>query len=912
MSSFSYYLTDLAGTPFAQFWLDAAAKATVLLVAAIAATMLLRRSSAALRHRLWCLTFAALVVLPGLSAALPEWRLAILPRPAPQAPKVVGTLRVPQLLADRRGLSPQVDFPRADSARYDAPLHVETLNPPPTAPAETPTARSPLGLATLWLIGAFFALSPLLIGLARTLLLRRQARPMDDAGWPGLLDELRGRLAMERRVDLLESASALMPMTWGLLRPVVMLPRQARDWTDRLRRFVLLHELAHVKRCDVGFQMLGRLACALYWFHPLAWYALRRLRIERELACDDCVVAAGERATDYAAELLQIARSYRPVPFAAAVAMAQRSNLEHRMRALFDRACSHLPVSARAARLLLAGVLVLVTAVAVVRLAPRVAADDVAQPRSAVAAASPPTDDDPVTVSGRVVDPGEHVTVEVLDRDGKPISDEKTNDKNAEPLSERKAEPPTDSAAATPVEFRGRVVGPDGEDIADARVRLTCFGSQNNDDKFGTHSTTRRDGTFEFRLPADTLFGARRWFVVATKEGYGPGWVDLLPSDRLPDLTVRLARDEAIEGRILDLEGRPVAGMTARVSRFRSFPDDDPRPYLDSLKEGKEFVFKSWPLHLDEPRDSHVIEAVRTDEGGVFRMTGVGINRLAEIWLIGDGTEHALIEVVTHPVENVLTTPDPTTWRHRVYGPRFTHVVRPSRAIVGTVTDAQTDAPIAGARVSSFPGAVSVETDAKGRYTLPGCPKADEYSLYAGVFDGRPYIGGNVTVSDKPGLESLEAELHLYPAVPASGRVIDQVTGRPVAARVVYYPIYPNAHSVEGVAGPGVGAYSEGYTSADGTFSLPVLPGPGCLCVEATGRAAYQPAQVDAAAFFEKAGVAYGRADQPNDKEALFVCHGADSMGAMPQSQFHGVALLNVAEAAETVAQDVEVRSKAQ
>src|SRR4029077_15992066 len=135
--------------------------------------------------------------------------------------------------------------------------------------------------------------------------------------------------------------------------PVVLLPRHAREWTGRLRRFVLLHELAHVKRYDVGFQTLGRLACALYWFHPLAWYALRRLRIERELACDDCVGLAGERATDYAAELFQSAASYPPVPFAPEVAMAQRSNLERRLCALFDRACSHLPVSARAARLLL-------------------------------------------------------------------------------------------------------------------------------------------------------------------------------------------------------------------------------------------------------------------------------------------------------------------------------------------------------------------------------------------------------------------------------------------------------------------------------------------------------------------------------------------------------------------------------
>ncbi|MFV2067259.1 MAG: M56 family metallopeptidase [Pirellulales bacterium] len=102
----------------------------------------------------------------------------------------------------------------------------------------------------------------LLLAMAAVFLLRRSAR-MDDADWQTLLEELRRCIRLRRRVDLLASEGPLIPMTWGLLRPVVLLPNRARSWTGRLRRFVLLHELAHVKRWDVGLQMLARRAGAV-------------------------------------------------------------------------------------------------------------------------------------------------------------------------------------------------------------------------------------------------------------------------------------------------------------------------------------------------------------------------------------------------------------------------------------------------------------------------------------------------------------------------------------------------------------------------------------------------------------------------------------------------------------------------
>src|SRR5262249_36143015 len=139
---------------------------------------------------------------------------------------------------------------------------------------------------------------------------------------------------------VLRGERAVMPMTWGWLRPVVLLPSDVDSWDDARRRAVLLHELAHIRRLDCPTQALARLARAVYWFHPLAWLAERRMRVERERPCDDVVLLAGARASDYATHLLETARGLR-APRAAALAvtaMARPSPLEGRLLAILDPA----------------------------------------------------------------------------------------------------------------------------------------------------------------------------------------------------------------------------------------------------------------------------------------------------------------------------------------------------------------------------------------------------------------------------------------------------------------------------------------------------------------------------------------------------------------------------------------------
>ena len=148
-------------------------------------------------------------------------------------------------------------------------------------------------------------------------------------------------------------------MTWGLGRPVILVPVGGDHWTEEVRRSVLLHELGHIRRNDCLMHLLGRLACAAYWFHPLVWFAARQQRKTSEQAADDVVLASNTAPLEYASHLLAIARDVRgSTGFIADVAlpMATPSGLENRVRAILDPQRNHggLNHKSRAAVILLA------------------------------------------------------------------------------------------------------------------------------------------------------------------------------------------------------------------------------------------------------------------------------------------------------------------------------------------------------------------------------------------------------------------------------------------------------------------------------------------------------------------------------------------------------------------------------
>jgi hypothetical protein len=158
---------------------------------------------------------------------------------------------------------------------------------------------------------------------------------------------------------------------------VILLPADARRWSPQQRRSFLIHEIGHVRRMDCAIQELAHACCALYWFHPGAWLAAERLRIERERACDDLVLEDGAPAGRYAESLLEVVRASRWIHRAhalAAASMATPSRLEERIRAILDVSQNRRRPSRRAARV--ASALAAGIALPLAALAPRVPAAD--------------------------------------------------------------------------------------------------------------------------------------------------------------------------------------------------------------------------------------------------------------------------------------------------------------------------------------------------------------------------------------------------------------------------------------------------------------------------------------------------------------------------------------------------------
>jgi beta-lactamase regulating signal transducer with metallopeptidase domain/tetratricopeptide (TPR) repeat protein len=361
---------------------DAAAKGLAVLLLATTATILLRRSSAAVRHMTWTLSIAAIILIPLLSLALPQFQAPLLPDWIRAAGLV---LTEPVAVASPRPAT--IEEPAGAPPTLTADYQVPTMEMPPiglpqpaplvvnthdaTAPPAPPVATSAPAthlhwsawVLLAWLAGAALLLLPLLAGTGIVWRQTRRAQRIVCGHWLGLLDELRRQLGIGRRVVLLRSDRSNIPATCGIFRPRIILPGESDDWSLERRRIVLLHELAHIRRSDCLTQLLARLARVIYWFNPLCWLAGRMLRIEREQACDDLVLSSGQKASDYAQHLLEIASGLKSGMLAgySSVAMARRSKLESRLLGILDstrnrRAMTRIGI-------IIAGVLVVAIAV---------------------------------------------------------------------------------------------------------------------------------------------------------------------------------------------------------------------------------------------------------------------------------------------------------------------------------------------------------------------------------------------------------------------------------------------------------------------------------------------------------------------------------------------------------------------
>jgi len=287
--------------------------ATVPIAAAAGVVFALRRSSAEARVLVWRSAIAALLVVV-IGRALPlHWVAWVMPT----------TLAAPLVALGRVGIG-------VDSVGIGA--------------GGAPAALGGLTIVNLllavYVAGVVVVVLPPAVALTRLRGVVRRGRRVDaDDGWRPLLDAARLSALgapSRRAVRIYLSSETAVPMTWGYARPVIVLPESVLHWTAARRRMTLVHELAHVRAADWPTKLAARAACALYWFHPGAWWLARRFRADCELACDDRVIASGARRSDYAELLVDAADALAAHRTAPALALSRRDGLRGRLDAVLD------------------------------------------------------------------------------------------------------------------------------------------------------------------------------------------------------------------------------------------------------------------------------------------------------------------------------------------------------------------------------------------------------------------------------------------------------------------------------------------------------------------------------------------------------------------------------------------------
>ena len=313
---------------------DAAWRVSLLLALAWGMARLMRRYPASLRHAVWATALVAALAVPLLSGLMPSWQLRMLPAGPPQVRAVVESPQAP---------------PPSRPLPGDPGVATGRLSPAPGTGGDALAAaadgaavgrRAPADwFGLLWATVAAIVVGRYFASAASIRWLTRDAETVEAPRWRDARDVAAAQLGLPRTPALLASDHVAVPFTSGVFRPVVVIPSSGvAEWTDERIQVVLLHELAHVRRRDCLVQAVTQMACAAYWFNPLTWIAARRLRAERERACDEMVLEAGMRGADYAQHLLDIARSAtagRSLS-AAALAMARPSELEGRLLSILD------------------------------------------------------------------------------------------------------------------------------------------------------------------------------------------------------------------------------------------------------------------------------------------------------------------------------------------------------------------------------------------------------------------------------------------------------------------------------------------------------------------------------------------------------------------------------------------------
>lgn len=329
---------------------------------------LMRKRSAAERSWLAHIGLLALVIMAIAPLALPSWNI--------EAPFLLGS-------ADASVVQSAIAAPVAIKTAPQAAL----ASPVVTKAPQTKATLNPLAVTTaLYAVPAAILLFVTFLALARLLALRARAEVLVDGHWLSALARAQRRMGFKHGTALLTSNDLASPISWGLMRPVILLNSRAVEATGEAEA-IIAHELAHVARMDWAKLLLARIATALFWFNPLVWVLAREAHQLREEAADDSVLAADIQDTDYAQLLVGVARHECPGLLLGAHGVApSKSSLARRVARVLDATSVRGPVAGSFAFGMFAGAVLVAAPLAALTFTP---AKPKTIPGSTVAASEP-------------------------------------------------------------------------------------------------------------------------------------------------------------------------------------------------------------------------------------------------------------------------------------------------------------------------------------------------------------------------------------------------------------------------------------------------------------------------------------------------------------------------------------------
>jgi beta-lactamase regulating signal transducer with metallopeptidase domain len=794
---------------------------TAVLTVGLVCTRALRRRSAAVQSAWHRITLTATMLTPCASAlaGLTVARVHIaFPVPYSSMPVAADEMfeAAPAPTADRP--SPKAaERSMTDTVRGERParsVHGTDLSPatatPPVVHGNEPAqgelesdARTSwltvtaVTFCTAWLLIAAILLGRLsgsILGAMRLIRTAVDADPQLAAHCRLLAGELGVRPPALKRSPFVSSACV-----FGWRRPVIVLPEADAGIGDD----VLIHELAHIARRDCLWKLLSECAVGLLWLQPLLWRLKSRMQECAEEVCDDYVVQFGTDRCDYADRLARIAERLLPVATQVGIGIVSyRSSLGRRVSRILDstrRLQTHAGRKAIAA--LACGAIALVLGVSLF---------DFDRPPNRASGADEKSNEPTPAQSSKLLpareEHGDLVTVrgQVLTAEGRPavgakisaIWDVETWDVWYRPIATVNT-------------------GPNG--LFELVFRKSQFGKSPNriDEWKGTVIEVQADGCcFE--------------------------WIYWSKIDATKPLVFKLSPDFPIHGRVVDLQGQPVAGVAVCLLSVSEFFNGSPDSWLKRFKGDTPSGAEPAPsLGGRRPARDRTDPWAVTNQEGRFVIRGIHAERLITAALRGDSIAYEQLSIVTRNIPTIIHGPsDFQTDIDKVYGADFIHPASPGRSIVGTVHDAVTGKPLPGVAVEVWRmagtnregrGDPRVLTDANGHYRLIGLPNGKGTQLLLSPGHDQPYLMRQVEVPGSSGFEPVKFDIPLHRGLWITGRATDKVTGKPVAARLYYLPFrdnpfarqLPEFHSNGAVDGED----RPKMTREDGTFRIVGLPG---------------------------------------------------------------------------------------